>query len=50
MISSDFKVKSRAALALLAGGFALFWSGDAPVPSGSLSARRRPGSDGRQHP
>jgi hypothetical protein len=36
MISSGFKVMSRAALALLAGGFALFWSGDAPVLSGSL--------------
>ena len=36
MINSGFKVMSRAALALLAGGFALFWSDDAPVPSGSL--------------
>jgi hypothetical protein len=36
MNSSGFTLMFRAALALLAGGLALFWSGDAPVSSGSL--------------
>ena len=36
MNTSGFKLTSRAALALLAGGAALLWSGDGPVPSGSF--------------
>jgi len=39
MKSSGFKLMSRAALALLAGGLVLLWSDDAPVSSGSLISR-----------
>ena len=39
MNMSALKIMSRAALALSAGGAALLWSGDGPVPSGSFTSQ-----------
>lgn len=39
MNNSALKFMSRAALAILAGGAALLWSGDVPVPSGGFTSQ-----------
>lgn len=39
MNTSGLKLISRAALALLAGGAVLVWSGNAPDPAGSIVSR-----------
>lgn len=39
MNKSGLKFMSRAALAVLAGGAALLWSGDMSVPSGSFTSQ-----------